>query len=145
MWNSLVGILKTLSPRQRFLALTLLLLTSIVITLTPDILRALYPDDPTLKAELRRRDERIQTLSRTNDTLFNRLSTERMECNRDLYRQTEEFRRRLLEIEALLQRPTLHTEAFGMIRDTIPVAAVPLPALQSVQTLIRDLSRRKPK
>lgn len=99
MFKYIKGILSTISPAQRVLALSMLLVSITLITIGPKIAATFRPDDAGLRKELKIQHKRIIDLIATNDTLSNRLITETEQCTDELLREQLEFKRKLRELE----------------------------------------------
>lgn len=100
MFEYIATILKTISPAQRVIALSIVLLSIILISIGPKIVNSLTQDNEEFKAKVElQRTEIVQLTARVNELTKQVIDNQR-ECTNDIISKERELLAALVEIEA---------------------------------------------
>ena len=98
MFKYIADIIKQFTPQQRILALLMLLLTIIIISVTPNITGAIAKDPIEYKKQIKEREERIDDLELTIDTLDLEIRTNQRKCTNEIADRELEFNKMLDDV-----------------------------------------------
>ena len=156
MFKYLSDILSKFTPQQRILALGLLLFTAVLLGLGNSLIDAYSKSDEVLSDGVRRLELSQSILIRENDSLYNSLSDNQIQCARDI----RDVRTKILEDLGILEReilnqnrrvrsyesyePIQYVDDFG---DTvlIPQVGAPIQVADNSEEMIEGLRRLKEK
>lgn len=100
MFEYIATILKTISPAQRVIALSIVLLSITLISIGPKIVNSLTQDNEEFKAKVElQRTEIVQLTARVNELTKQVIDNQR-ECTNDIISKERELLAALVEIEA---------------------------------------------
>ena len=156
MFKYLSDILSKFTPQQRILAFGLLLFTAVLLGLGNSLIDAYSKSDEVLSDRVRRLELSQSILIRENDSLYNSLSDNQIQCARDI----RDVRTKILEDLGILEReiinrnrrvrsyesyePIQYVDDFG---DTvlIPQVGAPIQVADNSEEMIEGLRRLKEK
>lgn len=156
MFKYLSDILSKFTPQQRILALGLLLFTAVLLGLGNSLIDAYSKSDEVLSDRVRRLELSQSILIRENDSLYNSLSDNQIQCARDI----RDVRTKILEDLGILEREILNRnrrvrsyESYDPIQyvdnfgDTvlIPQVSAPIQIEDNSEEMIEGLRRLKEK
>jgi hypothetical protein len=156
MFKYLSDILSKFTPQQRILALGLLLFTAVLLGLGNSLIDAYSKSDEVLSDRVRRLELSQSILIRENDSLYNSLSDNQIQCARDI----RDVRTKILEDLGILEREILNRnrrvrsyESYDPIQyvddfgDTvlIPQVGAPIQIADNSEEMIEGLRRLKEK
>ena len=140
MFQYISEIIKNISPRQRFFALVVVLLTILLITLGGKIISAFTNSDKILENKVSRLENANVLLNNQNSELQTILIQSQIQCTKDITQVREDILKEIGQIEREMRRTQTQMISTSS-RDTIQVIPVvtPNPAMNHLKTMKKKL------
>ncbi len=91
MFKYISSILAQFSTPQKIVALSILLLSIVIITIAPSLISSITLDREELNSEIKRQDTKIEKLKNDVDSLEHTIRKNGMECTNSIVSREEEF------------------------------------------------------
>jgi hypothetical protein len=139
MFQYISEIIKNISPRQRFFALVVVLLTILLITLGGKIINAFTNSDKILENKVSRLEEANVLLNNQNRELQTILIQSQIQCTKDITQVREDILKEIGQIEREMRMT--QTRIISTSRDTVQVIPVVTsnPAMNHLKTMKKKL------
>jgi predicted RND superfamily exporter protein len=139
MFQYISEIIKNISPRQRFFALVVVLLTILLITLGGKIINAFTNSDKILENKVSRLEEANVLLNNQNRELQTILIQSQIQCTKDITQVREDILKEIGQIEREMRMT--QTRMISTSRDTVQVIPVVKsnPAMNHLKTMKKKL------
>jgi predicted RND superfamily exporter protein len=139
MFQYISEIIKNISPRQRFFALVVVLLTILLITLGGKIINAFTNSDKILENKVSRLEEANVLLNNQNRELQTILIQSQIQCTKDITQVREDILKEIGQIEREMRMT--QTRMISTSRDTVQVIPVVTsnPAMNHLKTMKKKL------
>lgn len=139
MFQYISEIIKNISPRQRFFALVVVLLTILLITLGGKIISAFTNSDKILENKVSRLEEANVLLNNQNRELQTILIQSQIQCTKDITQVREDILKEIGQIEREMRMT--QTRMISTSRDTVQVIPVVTsnPAMNHLKTMKKKL------